>query len=142
MDVISSNCWLKPAILAMQLCQMIIQAQWITDSSLKQLPHLTSEIIDQLKKKSVEDIADFMNMDDEERKNVLNLTENQIGDIVKACNRYPSIIIEKTIRNGTDIKTGENVSVDVVITREGEENDFKEYVYAPYYPKVMIFYII
>ena len=118
---------------------MVIQAQWITDSPLKQLPHLTSEIIDHLKKKSVEDIADFMNMEDEERKDVLKLNENQIADIVKACNRYPSIIIEKAIRNQDEIKFGDNVVIDVSISREGEDAaDYKDFVYAPYYPKVRI----
>ena len=117
---------------------MVIQAQWITDSHLKQLPHLTSEIIDHLKKKGVEDIADFMNMEDEERKEVLKLNEHQIADIVKACNRYPSINIEKSIRNDQDVKFGDNVVIDVTISREGEESDYKEYVYAPYYPKVFI----
>ena len=136
-DVISSNCWLKPAILAMQLCQMMVQAQWITDSPLKQLPHLTSPIIESLKKKGVEDISDFLNMEDDERKETLKLSEEQLADVAKACNRYPSIIIEKGIRNGEDIKTGENVSVDIAISREGEEADFKDFVYAPFYPKVM-----
>ena len=40
-DVMSSNCWLKPAILAIQLCQMIIQAVWIDSAPLLQLPHFT-----------------------------------------------------------------------------------------------------
>eukprot|EP00356_Strombidium_inclinatum_P016694 CAMPEP_0170506526 /NCGR_PEP_ID=MMETSP0208-20121228/55208_1 /TAXON_ID=197538 /ORGANISM="Strombidium inclinatum, Strain S3" /LENGTH=49 /DNA_ID=CAMNT_0010788101 /DNA_START=420 /DNA_END=569 /DNA_ORIENTATION=- len=41
---------------------------WQTDSVLKQLPYMTSEIIDNLKDKArVEDIADFMNMSDEDR---------------------------------------------------------------------------
>lgn len=141
-DVISSNCWLKPAIVSMQLCQMVIQAQWLTDSPLKQLPHLTKEIIDNLKKKGVEDIADFLNMDDEDRKSILKLSEEQLADVAKACNRYPSIIIEKTIRNENEIKTGDNVSVDVVISREGEEADFKDFVYAPFYPKVFFFHFI
>jgi len=37
---------LNPAIAAMELSQMIIQAMWDNDSPLKQLPHFTPEVID------------------------------------------------------------------------------------------------
>lgn len=118
---------------------MVVQAQWLNDSPLKQLPHLTAEILELLKRKNVEDIADFMNMDDEERKDVLKTrSEAQVAEIVRACNRYPSIILEKSVRN-KEIIAGENVVVDAVIVREGEEsNEFKELVYAPYFPKVFL----
>lgn len=139
-DVISSNCWLKPAILAMQLSQMVVQAQWLTDSPLKQLPHFSQELIDQLKKKGVEDISDLMNMEEEDRKEVLrNISESEMKEIIRACNRYPSISIEKNVRNEGEIIVGENVIVDVVVIREGEETEFKEFVYAPYFPKVIYY---
>ena len=32
-DVASSNLWLKPALLCMQLCQMIVQSLWKDDDS-------------------------------------------------------------------------------------------------------------
>jgi pre-mRNA-splicing helicase BRR2 len=40
-DVISSNGWLKPALAAMELSQMITQGQWDRDSVLLQIPHFT-----------------------------------------------------------------------------------------------------
>ena len=43
-NVMSSNCWLKPAILAIQLCQMIIQAVWIDQQPLLQLPHFDLDL--------------------------------------------------------------------------------------------------
>jgi hypothetical protein len=36
-DIISSLGYLKPIILTMQLCQMLIQGMWITDSTLVQI---------------------------------------------------------------------------------------------------------
>ncbi len=36
-DIISSFGYLKPLILSMQLCQLLIQAMWVTDSKLLQV---------------------------------------------------------------------------------------------------------
>lgn len=44
-DVISSNGWLKPALEAMELSQMIVQGVWARDSYLKQIPHFSAEVI-------------------------------------------------------------------------------------------------
>jgi len=72
-DVISSNNWLKPAILAMQLSQMLVQACELKSSPLIELPHLTSSMIEQLTEASITDIADFLNMDDSERNRIVQV---------------------------------------------------------------------
>ena len=43
-DVITSSSWLNPAITAMELSQMVVQAMWQTDSVLLQLPHFTRDL--------------------------------------------------------------------------------------------------
>lgn len=50
-DVLSSNGWLSPALAAMELAQMVTQAMWSKDSSLKQLPHFSTEIIKRCQEK-------------------------------------------------------------------------------------------
>jgi hypothetical protein len=40
-DVISSNGWLKPALAAMELSQMITQGLWDKDSALLQIPYFS-----------------------------------------------------------------------------------------------------
>ena len=66
-DVISSYGYLKPCLLSMELSQMTVQAMWVTQSPLLQLPGFDSETVEALKKVKVEDIVDFMNMDDDLR---------------------------------------------------------------------------
>jgi hypothetical protein len=46
-DVISSNNWLLPALAAMELAQMLVQAMWVYEPRLKQLPHFSQDVLDQ-----------------------------------------------------------------------------------------------
>lgn len=48
-DVMSSNGWLKPAILAIQLSQMIVQAMYIDQSPLLQIPYIDTELAETMK---------------------------------------------------------------------------------------------
>ena len=57
-DVLSSNCWLSPAIAAMELAQMVTQAMWSKDSYLKQL-------------------------EDEDRNKLLNMSDIQMADRIE-----------------------------------------------------------
>jgi len=70
-DVISSNGWLKLALFAMKLSQMIVQAMWIGDSLLSQLPHFSKEIINRCTLAQITDIESLMNMEDEDRSALL-----------------------------------------------------------------------
>lgn len=118
-DVLSSNGWLSPALAAMELAQMVTQAMWSKDSYLKQLPHFTSEHIKRCTDKvsegcrqvdakareaplrltqslcpslqGVESVFDIMEMEDEDRNALLQLSDAQIADVARFCNRYPNI---------------------------------------------------
>jgi len=87
-DIISNNQWLKPALLSMELSQMIVQAMWITQSSLFQLPHFDNELVETCKKKDINDISDLMNMEDEDRLKILGkLREKELKEVAEVCNR-------------------------------------------------------
>ncbi|MGH0174302.1 UNVERIFIED_CONTAM: hypothetical protein FKN15_070957 [Acipenser sinensis] len=90
-DVLSSNGWLSPALAAMELAQMVTQAMWSKDSYLKQLPYFTSEHVKRCTDKGIESIFDIMEMEDEERSGLLQLSDSQIADVARFCNRYPNI---------------------------------------------------
>ncbi|KAI8053078.1 Sec63 Brl domain-containing protein [Syncephalis plumigaleata] len=56
-DVISSQGWLSPALAAMELSQMCVQAQWDTESPLRQLPFFTQERVKRCEQAGVELIS-------------------------------------------------------------------------------------
>merc|ERR1712001_321405 len=130
-DVLSSNGGLSPAIAAMELSQMITQAMWNKESYLKQLPHFTPEIIERCKAKSVESVFDIMELEDDVRDKLLGLTEHEMADVARFCNRYPNIELEYTVLNKEKLYSGGQVKVEVKLEREDEVTGP---VIAPFFP--------
>lgn len=120
-DVLSTNGWLSPALAAMELAQMCTQALWNKDSFLKQLPHFNTALIDKCKEKKVETIFDLMDMEDDDRNELLaQLSKAKLGDVAKFCNRYPNIELSYDVENKNAIGCGEQVNVNVSLEREDE----------------------
>ncbi|XP_049856999.1 putative U5 small nuclear ribonucleoprotein 200 kDa helicase [Schistocerca gregaria] len=131
-DVLSSNGWLSPAVAAMELAQMVTQAMWSKDSYLKQLPHFTPEIIKRCTEKGVETVFDIMELEDEDRTKLLQLTDQQMADVARFCNRYPNIELGYEVQDKDRIHTGSSVNVLVQLEREDEVTGP---VIAPFYPQ-------
>ncbi|CAF92185.1 unnamed protein product, partial [Tetraodon nigroviridis] len=131
-DVLSSNGWLSPALAAMELAQMVTQAMWSKDSYLKQLPFFTSEHIKRCTEKGVESIFDIMEMEDEERTALLQLSDIQMADVARFCNRYPNIELSYEVADRDSIKSGSPVLVQVQLEREEEVTGP---VIAPLFPQ-------
>jgi len=91
-DVISSSGWLAPALAAMELSQMVSQALWNKDPQLLQLPHLSREAALRAQAAGMESVFDVLEADEPARASLLaGLSEAQVEDVARACNRYPSI---------------------------------------------------
>ncbi|XP_077325657.1 U5 small nuclear ribonucleoprotein 200 kDa helicase [Lithobates pipiens] len=131
-DVLSSNGWLSPALAAMELAQMVTQAMWSKDSYLKQLPHFTSEHIKRCTDKGVESVFDIMEMEDEDRTELLELTDSQMADVARFCNRYPNIELSYEVAEKDIIRSGGAVVVLVQLEREEEVTGP---VIAPLFPQ-------
>uniref|UniRef100_A0A336MEZ9 U5 small nuclear ribonucleoprotein 200 kDa helicase n=1 Tax=Culicoides sonorensis TaxID=179676 RepID=A0A336MEZ9_CULSO len=119
-DVLSSNGWLSPAVAAMELAQMVTQAMWTKDSVLKQLPHFTNDIIKRCQDKNVETVFDIMELEDADRTRLLQLTDTQMADVAKFCNRYPNIELNYEVVDKDRINSGSTVNVVVQLEREDE----------------------
>jgi len=136
-DVISSCGWLTPALFSMELSQMIVQATTSNASSLMQLPHFTQSLVDKAKKMKVEEVLDITNMDDDARGQLLgSLTQSQLVDVARACNRFPCISLDYKVSNADSLSTGGSARIAVRLARDGmEEDGALGSVCAPFYPK-------
>lgn len=77
----------------------------------------------------VEDVADFMNMDDEQREKLVNLGEEKMAALAEVCNRYPNL--ELKIANSkqdlkVDLNNDSESSLDLIVSikRDLDESDF------------------
>ncbi|CAF0840833.1 unnamed protein product [Adineta steineri] len=131
-DVLSSNGWLSPALAAMELAQMITQGMWNKDSFLRQLPHFTSEIIQRCTEKKIETVFDLMEMQDEDRVELLQLSTSKLADVARFCNRYPNIEVSYEVPDKEDISSGSTVNVNVSLERADEVSGP---VIAPLFPQ-------
>ena len=65
---------------------------WPSQSPLLQLPGFDPDLIETLKSKAgVEEISDFMNMEDEDRENLVKVSQEQMEKLADVCNRYPMV---------------------------------------------------
>lgn len=126
-DVISSNGWLTPALSAMELSQMAVQALWDRDSPLMQIPHMDSAILKALELADVKHIFDLSEMDGDKRLKILNMDEERLGAVAAFVNAYPSVDVE--FKAPEDVDSGQAFSVHVSLESEAELN-----VIAPHYP--------
>ncbi|KAG8632236.1 DExH-box ATP-dependent RNA helicase DExH12 [Manihot esculenta] len=137
-DVISSNGWLSLALLAMEVSQMVTQGMWERDSMLLQLPHFTKELAKKCQEnpeKSIETVFDLVEMEDDERRELLQMSDSQLLDIVRFCNRFPNIDMSYEVMDGEHVKAGEDITLLVTLERDLEGRTDVGTVDAPRYPK-------
>jgi len=125
-DVLSTKTLLNHTIVAMEMSQMIIQSMWVSQNPLLQLPYFDSTLAKECEAEKINDISDFMNMEDDQRKKLLkNMNDKQIMDIAKVCNRYPISIdmkVEFNHGNVNDINAGENIEININLERDYDAN--------------------
>ncbi|XVF41090.1 hypothetical protein PTKIN_Ptkin01aG0252300 [Pterospermum kingtungense] len=137
-DVISSNGWLSLALLAMEVSQMVTQGMWERDSMLLQLPHFTKELAKRCQENpgnSIETIFDLLEMEDAERRELLQMDDKQLLDIARFCNRFPNIDLSYEVIEGENVRAGEDVALQVTLERDLEGRTEVGPVDAPRYPK-------
>ncbi|KAJ3128871.1 DEIH-box ATPase [Nowakowskiella sp. JEL0407] len=149
-DVISTSGWLSPALSAMELSQMTVQALWDRDSVLRQIPHFGNNEVEFAKKHyNVESIFDFSEMEDEMRNEFLGKImegdgrgQTKIKEIAKFVNSYPNVDfgfelvgVDDEVDGVKVVPKGVPVIVRVVLERDSDE-DQAIAVYAPFFPAV------
>ncbi|KAG0180469.1 DEIH-box ATPase [Apophysomyces sp. BC1034] len=133
-DVISSNGWLSPALAAMELSQMSVQAMWDRDSPLKQVPYFNGDIIKRCEEKEVESVFDIMELEDDVRNDVLRMDQRKLREVARFVNRYPSVEVGFDVADLDSIASGGVVNVKVQLEREADEDEEIGEVIAPFFP--------
>ncbi|KCV68921.1 hypothetical protein H696_04341 [Fonticula alba] len=142
-DVISSNSWLTPALAAMDISQMLVQAQWDTEPMLRQVPHFGPDLLAKAQSLGVATVHDIQGLEDEDRDQLLaGLTNRQLEEVAAYCNRYPDVDISYEVATpAEEITTSDEVEVSIQLVRdpdeelaEDEEPEEVGDVIAPYYP--------
>ncbi|KAF5753328.1 putative RNA helicase [Helianthus annuus] len=137
-DVISSNGWLSLALLAMEVSQMVTQGMWERDSVLLQLPHFTKELAKRCQDnpgRSIETVFDLVEMEDDERRELLQMSDSQLMDIARFCNRFPNIDLSYDVVDSENVRAGEDITLVVTLERDLEGRTEVGPVDAPRYPK-------
>jgi pre-mRNA-splicing helicase BRR2 len=121
-DVISSNGWLKPALAAMELSQMVVQGLWSKDNPLIQIPHFTNEIVDRCEahdgEDPVESVFDILSLEDDVRNDLLRLPDEKMADVAVFCNSYPNVDVTFTVEDPDNLTAGDQVEIRVKLERE------------------------
>ncbi|KAL3734464.1 hypothetical protein ACJRO7_023766 [Eucalyptus globulus] len=137
-DVISSSGWLSLALLAMEVSQMVTQGMWERDSMLLQLPHFTKDLAKKCLEnpgKSVETVFDLLEMEDGERQELLQMSDSQLLDIARFCNRFPNIDLTYEVLNNESVSAGDDMTLQVMLERDMEGRTEVGPVDGPRYPK-------
>ncbi|PFH47664.1 hypothetical protein AMATHDRAFT_77103 [Amanita thiersii Skay4041] len=133
-DVMSSNAWIN-ALGAMDLSQMCVQAMWETDSPLKQVPHFEPEVVNRCKDAGIESVYDIMEMEDDKRNDLLQMSASQMRDVARFVNSYPTLDVTHELVKG-EYTAGAPIVLQVALSRDVDEDDEDDgqTVIAPFYP--------
>ncbi|CAI9110809.1 OLC1v1010898C1 [Oldenlandia corymbosa var. corymbosa] len=76
-------------------------------------------------------------MEDGERRELLQMSDSQLMDIARFCNRFPNINLAYVVANSHNVVAGEDVSVHVTLERDDLKEGGTEVgpVDAPRYPE-------
>uniref|UniRef100_A0A0D3AGQ3 SEC63 domain-containing protein n=2 Tax=Brassica TaxID=3705 RepID=A0A0D3AGQ3_BRAOL len=87
----------------MEASQMVTQGMWERDSMLLQLPHFTKDLAKRCQENNIETVFDLVEMEDEERQELLKMKDTELLDIARFCNRFPNIDLTYEVVGSEDV---------------------------------------
>lgn len=140
--VIGNRFWLHQTIQIIKFSQFLTQALWHRDSSLLQLPHFTMREVSICargkKRTQARTIRQYMELPEDERKGLLDFTDDMKRDIANACKRITrfDLSVKAYVEDEEEIATNDLVTFEINITRKNlKEGETAQPVLAPHFPK-------
>lgn len=133
-DVLSSNGWLSPAIHAMELSQMLTQAMYSNEPYLKQLPHCSAALLERAKAKEVTSVFELLELENDDRSDILQMEGAELADVARFCNHYPSIEVATELENDV-VTSNDNLMLAVSLERDNDIDGLAPPVVAPLFPQ-------
>lgn len=123
-DVVASAGTLLPALAAMELVQLTVQALWLRSSPLLQLPGMDAATAGVLADRyGVSDVFDLIDMDDADRSAALGgLGDGDLRSLAAACNAFPNVELSLEAAEGEGAP-GEAVTINVRLVRDADGDD-------------------
>lgn len=121
-DSLSSEGFLN-ALQAMDLSQMVVQGMWSTESALLQIPHVDTDMLARCKKYDVETVFDIMSLEDDERDDVLRLSDARLESVANFVNKYPNVDVRYELDTLVQMVVNESRPLVVTIERDEEMDD-------------------
>lgn len=81
----------------------------------------------------IDTVFDIMELEDDDRSKLLMMTDSQMADVAKFCNRYPNIEMSYEVEEEDNIHSGASINVVVSLERE---DDVTGPIIAPFFPQV------
>ena len=91
---------------------------------LLQIPHFNKEITDRCRSASpaVESVFDILELEDDRRNELLQLSDEKMSDVAMFCNAYPNVELTfSTDIEGGEVVAGDAITVMVSLQREAED---------------------
>jgi pre-mRNA-splicing helicase BRR2 len=115
---------LVPALLAIKMSKMLVQRLWHTDNTLKQLPFFSDETIKKAASLGVQNLDDFLSMDDDPRDQLLAaFSAWEKEEIARFANAFPNVQIEARLGADDGVFQEETeVAIEVTIAQDLPED--------------------
>jgi pre-mRNA-splicing helicase BRR2 len=85
--------------------------------------------------KNIETVFDLVEMEDDERRELLQMSDEQLLDIARFCNRFPNIDMTYEVLDNDRVRAGRDMMLQVTLERDLEGRTEVGHVDAPRYPK-------
>ncbi|BEJ17062.1 hypothetical protein CspHIS471_0604630 [Cutaneotrichosporon sp. HIS471] len=133
-DVMSSKSFLN-CLGAMDLSQMCVQGIWDRDSPLKQVPYFDADVLARFKKADHDSVYDIMELEDDERNELLQMDDRKLARVAKFVNAYPNIEVSYEVEDQDELDSSTPITLAVTLDREAdEENPDDMLADAPHFP--------